>query len=403
MLTTMLTTGFASSDHGSAAIASHLTEALSRLQKQQTVMQMATAQLGKELKGLRSLMVVNGTSISASKFGTPTRGQHKAAELSHTHRCHAGTPPAGLHSASRRRREVDLALLHQASMPIQGHHKQNCSELLKVFHHAPPCSQDGRYLHITKAGGTEVERALKLPFQSHARLSHRAAGDNAHPQLAHCFAQGYAPYFALLRHPLERKLSLFAFWQSGERQGSYQSRQAAFCKPGTGRAHDIACVPKQPFSEWIRLGAQTNGQSQGDRQKPGDVDGVRLAAGDGMLYEMPNYMAYFLQPHKAGETPLEEIIALLSSRFFLVGVTDQLAAFVSLAQCSLPSSAHMRLSHGSRGESVRITNNSSHPLLDSLLDDRQYADAVRANLRDLYLYRWAEARFEALNRCMRQA
>jgi len=260
-----------------------------------------------------------------------------------------------------------------------------CGKLLRTYRGAPAsCPLNGRFLHLTKSGGSEVERALGIPFQGHARLSRRDDRD------ASCFAEGALPYFTLLRHPLERKLSLYSFWRSGRNQFMYKVRQAAFCERGTGRAYSTPCKPKQSFAAWLNRTEDTVSTA---KQLAGDVDGVRVSA-DGVLYEQNDYMIFYLQQLLAKAPPLSSVIRLLESRFFLIGVTEQLPAFVAMAHCSHPARSTRP------SPPVRVTNNSSHATLESLLHGAEYDAAARANLRDMYLYRWAEARSEALTRCL---
>ena len=199
------------------------------------------------------------------------------------------------------------------------------------------------------------------------------------------YPQRGAPFFTLLRHPVERSLSAYYFLQSGRHQSrtAWMSRQARFCKPGTGRFENATepCVPRLSPYEWLRCA------------EPERSTEPHCAAAREPSIESVHYQFQFLRP--ARNSTLADVVRVLSKRFFLVGVTELLPTFLPLASRALG----IPPKDSSYGPSMRVKV-TPHPPVAEVFTEEQYRELAQQRRVDLALYSWARARLERVAQCM---
>ena len=99
---------------------------------------------------------------------------------------------------------------------------------------------------------------------------------------------------------------------------------------------------------------------------------------------------------RSGNVSIAELSEFVNKRFVLVGVTDELVAFmVVLAQLfNLPDVAR-----SITGNRVNIVH---HKSFRELVTDAEYANAKGSCKQEAELYAWAKARWEKTKRCFDQ-
>ena len=294
---------------------------------------------------------------------------------------------------------IDFQLLAKTDYHAWGHQTgASCPELLRPFlqrNRSARCALGNTFIHVPKAAGTTVETALHLRFQGHRPMWMR---DDALPNEAFpCRREGMAPFFTLIRHPLERKLSAYYFYRNGRDQSGRRSRQQAFCRHGTGAAFNVSCEPKLSPYEWLRGPSIPRASLAQVHQ---EVPGVVLDR-KGQLFDRREFTHFFLQP--ALDSKPEETRAFLARRFFLVATTEQVKDFVALIRALGMSTQGVAASGpgwGTAQQALPRINAGSHPPLRAVLSVEQYREVAKNELNDLALYYWAQGRFRALKRCL---
>ena len=215
------------------------------------------------------------------------------------------------------------------------------------------------WLHYPKTGGSTVEDVLHLPFAGHIPVRKR------HGCLrGQCVSTtGNYPLTTVIRHPVERAISVYFFYKSGQHQKGYADRQRHFCHPGTGKAFGRPCKPKQSVFEFAKS--------------------LRLGHVKPTPYGLSGPSAW-LSPN--AQTSTHELEQFLTSRFFL-GTTDRLDDYIARLYCVQhlgdPAANPPSPGHDKQTE---------HEGVFDLLSDEEYAELVRLNAEDVRLYYWAALR-----------
>jgi len=249
-------------------------------------------------------------------------------------------------------------------------------ELEGISRHAATCRskpnetfvlrRNQQFVHIPKAGGSTVERFLRLPFQGHRELYRGGPWGQA------CTADGrfHTDLFTLLRHPVERLASQYFFEMHADAtaMAGFRAVQERLCMRGTGTAYNVTCVPKLSFFQYAATPA-----------------GAVLRRGRG--YD--DLQFHYLSPSQ--QSTLDDTKSFLSTHFILVGVTERLLEFkVLLAQLfSIPAA---------RITADVVKGSPSRRRIDALLSPSELAQVEAQNALDMQLHRWAQERFEACTR-----
>ena len=287
------------------------------------------------------------------------------------------------------REAFDRTLVSGESVSVNS--AATCTELLATFRDATPRwmsygkaveilknprAHCWRLVHIPKSGGTTVAQYFGWTFQGHVTMEENV--NRSYPRRG-------APFFTLLRHPVERSLSAYYFMQSGRHQSrtAWMARQARFCKPGTGRFENATepCVPRLSPYEWLRCA---------DPERSSEP---HCAAARELSIESAQYQFEFLRP--ARNSTLADVVRVLSKRFFLVGVTELLPTFLPLASRALG----IPPKDSSYGPSMRVKV-TPHPPVAEVFTEEQYRELAQQRRVDLALYSWARARLERVAQCM---
>ena len=251
------------------------------------------------------------------------------------------------------RRDLEL-LPALATLPQTERLQENSTDALNETCPGPLAPRDiaTGWLHYPKTGGSTVEDVLHLPFKDHNPV-HEEYG----------MIEGDFPLTTVIRHPIERAISLYYFIQSGRSQRSYAERQRHFCVQGTGIEYGRPCRPKQSvfqFAKSLRQGTV--------RPKPPGLSGP----------------SEWLRPNAL--TTTHQLEEFLTSRFFL-GTTDRLDDYVArlccVQQLGEPTTTSPSPEHHKTTE---------HEGVFDLLSDEEYAELVRLNEEDVRLYYWAARR-----------
>ena len=251
------------------------------------------------------------------------------------------------------RRDLEL-LPALATLPQTERLEEGSTAALNQSCPAPLAPRDVAtgWLHYPKTGGSTVEDVLHLPFKGHKPVRQEYA-----------MTKGDFPLTTVIRHPVERAISVYFFLQSGEHQKGYAERQRHFCVRGTGRAFRRPCKPKQSvyeFAKSLRQGTV--------RPKPYGLSGP----------------LEWLRPN--AQTTTHQLEEFLMSRFFL-GTTDRLDEYIARLYCVQhlgdPTTTSPSPEHDKETE---------HEGVFDLLSDEEYAELVRLNDDDVRLYYWAALR-----------
>lgn len=262
------------------------------------------------------------------------------------------------------RRDLEI-LPALATLPQTGRLQENPTSALNEtcpgpLVHTKPGDIGAGWLHYPKTGGSTVEDVLHLPFAGHTPVRERhgcVAGQ--------CVSTtGDYPLTTVLRHPVERAISVYFFYKSGEDQAHYAERQRHFCRQGTGKAFGRPCQPKESvfqFAKNLRLENETTNC--------------------GLCNSGPSA---WLSPN--AQTTTHQLEQFLTSRFFL-GTTDRLDDYIARLYC-VQHLGDTAVPPSSPGHDKQT----EHDGVFDLLSDEEYAELVRLNADDVRLYYWTALR-----------
>ena len=265
------------------------------------------------------------------------------------------------------RRDLEI-LPALATLPQTGRLQENPTSALNEtcpgpLVHTKPGDIGAGWLHYPKTGGSTVEDVLHLPFAGHTPVRQRhgcVAGQ--------CVSTtGDYPLTTVLRHPVERAISVYFFYKSGKSQAHYAERQRHFCRQGTGKAFGRPCEPKESvfqFAKNLRLENETTN--------------CGLCNSGPSAWLSPNAQFEQFRAHQ-----LEQF---LTSRFFL-GTTDRLDDYIARLHC-VQHLGDTAVPPSSPGHDKQT----EHDGVFDLLSDEEYAELVRLNADDVRLYYWTALR-----------
>lgn len=237
------------------------------------------------------------------------------------------------------------------------------------------------FLHIPKNAGTSVERFLGIDFRGH--VSMRSASKRK------LWERGDRNFIVVLRHPIERLVSLYSFYKKGEEQDNVTIRQQHFCKQETGKAYGNECVPKYSVYDFI-----ANGHSiyeyhylTGEFGAHGDSEAVGSEA---------NFMFEWLKPYE--NSTITDVKEFLMEQFALIGDTAQFHSF--LQQLSFMQGDDKEAGVKSTEQIARDqVNPTSHKTVMELFSEDEYALLARRHSLDIELYYWAVQQVRTLVDC----
>ena len=249
--------------------------------------------------------------------------------------------------------------------------------------------RDATFQHIPKTGGSAVEEFLGLGFSGHKAMR----GKQPYPR------EPRAPFFVVMRHPIERIVSWYYFLEQGDDQRAYAQRQRHFCRDNTGKDFDRPCEPKlTPFefamseanSVWEH--AYLVGGDNNDEQQAWEQRHPTGAIGTDASFEYE-----WLKHHT--DDSLQDVQQFLLERFVLVGVTAELAAFELMVTRVFGRDEQRALETIVANSAHHHVKGTHHQTLEELFTDDEYAQLARRHATGLQLYYWALDRVRELRGC----
>jgi hypothetical protein len=223
------------------------------------------------------------------------------------------------------------------------------------------------FMHIPKTGGTAVEKLLGLDHVGHAKMFEK--------KKQRLMKRGVNQFFTVMRNPLDTAVSAYFYYMTDKSSVMLESiyeRQAKLCEPGTGLKYGSKCKAKLTPFEYV----------------------IKKCRAQQFMYLCPR--APWKGRISKGNVSLSEVTDLVDERFVLVGLTEELTAFmVVLAQVfNLPDVAQKI--------TADVVNSVKHKKFRDLVTDAEFANVTAWCEKELRLYDWAKTRWAKTKKCFDQ-
>lgn len=279
------------------------------------------------------------------------------------------------------------------------------------------------FLHMIKTGGSTVAQAIRS-WRTHS------LGYEGHVPVRDRLRQG--PFLTVVRHPVDRLISLYCYYRDIGGNSWKSSRHAAFCQPGTGGATKTDCVPRLTLEAWLWRSISAN------RSSSNVCGGGRPGHHTPYLLEGPNCEVAFLTPTADGaeeramsllalSKPGRDVTAtvnMMLSEYLVVGETARLQYFLEETYKALERLGdpflHKSVTVRNASSDVAVINPSKRHAAGEmalLAPDTLMAKALRCgdcsrgssslyesvalrHWQDLMLYHWVARRVDSMQKCL---